>query len=140
MSAAPTGVLAVHALPSDILAEICAHLDLFAAERLLSTCRGARAIGADDTFFRAIAHKQWGHEFWRDALTRPTTRVFVSMRDELRQLHRFQKQLESLDVPMWTDTEFRAFWRYERDKPIPPRAARRRASEGIHEGRRRACE
>lgn len=98
------------ALGADAVACVCAVVDFASALHLLATCRRLYGMGRDDTFFRLVAELQWGRQFWRDALTRPTRRVFRSMREELIAICRFQRCVRRHEFKPWGEREFRCFW------------------------------
>lgn len=110
---APLG--AVDVLSStDVLATVCAHCDtLVTTERLVSTCRHLRQAASSDDFYRLVAVLQWGGRFWAEALSRPTRRVFCSMRQELRHLDRFQRCLRRHGFREWREVDFRRLWKAE---------------------------
>lgn len=98
---------------ADVIACICALCEFRDAERLLSTCRALHGLTRCDSFFRMIGEMQWGHAFWEQALRRPCFREFMSMRDELRLIDCFQRNLRSRKLRQWTVDDFRRFWQYE---------------------------
>ena len=103
-------------LYTPLLALVCAQCEAFVmctALRLLGTCRMLYALSSDDSFFRLVAVLKWGSRFWADALTRPTRRVFRSMRDELASIDRFQALLAQKGFPAWKEVDFRRFWAWE---------------------------
>ena len=101
------------ALPTDALAHVCAHCDFEATERCMRTCRALRKVATDDGFFRLVADIQWGGQFWREALARPTPKRFQGMRIELARIDAFQCMLRSYGLDEWTASHFRSFWKYE---------------------------
>ena len=97
-------------LPSDVIDHICVFLEFDDMERLGATCG---ALRHSDSRYAHVAVYQWGNAFWRDALTRPTWRRFVSMRDELRRIHFLQRCCDAWSMPRWNETVIRALWAAE---------------------------
>jgi hypothetical protein len=99
-------------LPVDVLILVCARLSAREVDSVLGACADLRAR-ATDSFYRSVAVEQWGTAFWARALTRRTLRTFVSMREELRGIYRFEQGLRAMGVDPWTAREYYAFWRFE---------------------------
>lgn len=92
----------------DLLLEIlkrCAVRDVLC---VLSTCRECRA--SSERVLSRVAHDMWGGEFWSRASRRPHAHTFVSWRDELQRIERFQRAVERLGCRRWTADTFFAFW------------------------------
>ena len=83
---------------------------LASAERLLATCTTLRARARGDDLYRRVAVERWGAAFWRRALTRRTSRHFLSMRHELRLIAQFERQLAAMDAPAWGEADYRLLW------------------------------
>ena len=96
-------------LPDELLVVVLARLDFASAERLLATCTTLRARARDD-LYRRVAVERWGAAFWRRALTRRTSRHFLSMRHELRLIAQFERQLAAMDAPAWGEADYRLLW------------------------------
>ena len=75
--------------------------------------RQCHALLGDDAFHRQVAVSRFGAAFWARALSRPTHRVFLSMRKELQTIDRFESHLRRTGNPLWTTTEYEAFWAME---------------------------
>lgn len=99
---------ALELLPQELLLHTVLHLDQPSAERLLSCCR---ALRCDDAFWDALARARWGDAFWDAALARPMLwRSHVSMREELREIHRHEQALRHAGWPLWTAADYRVWW------------------------------
>lgn len=103
-------------LPDELLERICLLLDFDDMERLGATCHALRH--PDERYFQ-VAVLQWGRPFWRDALCRPTWRRFVSMRDEMRQIHLLQRCCDAWSMPRWNESVVRALWKVEANHVLP---------------------
>lgn len=97
-------------LPDELLVVVLARLDFASAERLLATCTTLRARARGDDLYRRVAVERWGAAFWRRALTRRTSRHFLSMRHELRLIAQFERQLAAMDAPAWGEADYRLLW------------------------------
>ena len=101
-------------LPFDALLLIAVRLPHPCLERALQCSRELARVLRDDCFFAAVAFRRWGAAFWREALGRPTIRhAFLSMREELRAVHRFESSLAARGLPAWTHADYRMWWRLE---------------------------
>lgn len=90
---------------------VCARLEFDDMQCLGGTCR---ALCHTERRYRSVALLQWGHDFWRDALRRPTRRSFVSWQEELRALHLINRHCDHWSMPRWDEGTIRAFWRHDR--------------------------
>ena len=80
------------------------------ATRLLSTCRAMREHNTDE-FWHAVAIEWHGTAFWKRALTRKTTHVFVSMHAELKRMHDFDAYHIRFGLPLWRQSDYFAYWK-----------------------------
>lgn len=102
-------------LPPEVLARIMTHVDFPDMERALGTCRELwRRVRCDD-FYRDVAIQRWSVTFWRQAFSRRTWRTYISMRDELRQIHQFECMLRRHGLEPWSEREYRTLWKAEHD-------------------------
>lgn len=100
-------------LPADALALVLERLDFEGVECALATCEALRAYARDDATYARLAHAWWGDSFWRRALTRRTWRVHVSMRQELRDIARFERWMRATGGTPWTREHYESLWRCE---------------------------
>jgi len=105
----------LEALPLDVWPLIGLHLSSVAElDGALSCSRRRRdAAHGHEPIYADLARLRWGADFWRRALSRPTRRVFVSMRRELQQMDRLDARMRSFGLPPWTLREYEAFWAME---------------------------
>ena len=97
-------------LPLELIACIGAAAEYPTIVSLSGVCRETHVPALWDL----VARLQWGVEFWDRALSRPTLRTFVSMRDELAQIHRLQERSRAHNIPVWNRRDYYTFWEYER--------------------------
>lgn len=102
-------------LPSDIIENIHLHMCFLTLCAFSQTCRNFRL---DDVHFLHWGEHVYGKQFWKEALTRPTNRVFISIRVELIQLYKFEKMLkENGEIP-WTLDQYRVLWEIEKKRAL----------------------
>lgn len=101
-------------LPMDVWTCVCSVLPLPSVDALMSTCKHLR-VQATESFYLAIAIHQWGSDFWSRALTRECPRKFMGMRDELRFLYLFERDLKKYKMLPWTAKDYHAFWDFQED-------------------------
>ena len=54
--------------------------------------------------------------FWKRALSRPTDKVFSSMKDELKKIAVFNSFCSNNGVPVWEERDYYFFWKFEEER------------------------
>ena len=68
----------------------------------------------DKLFYKNLAYKMYGINFWLKARHRPIkkSKPLNNYKLELVRIEKFQKELDSLNTNRWTKKDFYNYWKY----------------------------
>lgn len=70
-------------------------------------------LSFDKTYYKRLAYKIYGENFWKMALERPyiVSKPLKSFKKELLRIENFQIRLDKLNNKRWTNKDFYNYWK-----------------------------